>query len=199
MLYYLYLLLSLYPSLSTASYSTITPITEEGGVPIPTTNECYQFTWDGAYDEEADLSRTCDDYFPSDVCFPPLVYTNGTNPMTGPSLGDLNAKCSNITGNCRCTPDTSTTCVKYTKLAKNSARTPIYFSSFCGSGVNNNNFGSWAITSGCHRQTDLVGYDVEVCFCNGHLCNGGKAHRGMEVTSLVVILTVSWSYFMFHL
>ena len=34
---------------------------------------------------------------------------------------------------------------------RNSARTPIYFSSFCGSGVNNNNFGSWAITSGCHR------------------------------------------------
>ena len=58
---------------------------------VPTQpNQCYQFIWDGAYDEEDDLTRTCDDYFPTDVCFPPLVYTNGSNPMSGPNLGWVN-------------------------------------------------------------------------------------------------------------
>eukprot|EP00090_Calanus_glacialis_P006573 TRINITY_DN15110_c0_g1_i1.p1 TRINITY_DN15110_c0_g1~~TRINITY_DN15110_c0_g1_i1.p1 ORF type:complete len:214 (+),score=60.73 TRINITY_DN15110_c0_g1_i1:32-643(+) len=172
-------------------YREIDPSTHAAAEAPTQPNQCYQFTWDGAYDEEDDLTRTCDDYFPTDVCFPPLVYTNGSNPMSGPDLGELNQKCSNMTGGCKCTVDASTVCVKYTKLAKNAARTPVYFSSFCGSGVNNNNFGSHAVTSGCHRQTDLIGYDIEVCFCKGNLCNGGQM-VSLGMSRLVGILAIIW-------
>merc|ERR1712123_158488 len=74
-------------SLALAEYTVfreIDPVTHVAEEAPTAPNQCYQFTWDGAYDEEADLTRTCDDYFPNDVCFPPLVYTNGSNPMSGP-------------------------------------------------------------------------------------------------------------------
>ena len=53
---------------------------------VITKNECWQFTWDGSYNP-ADETKSCADFFPQDVCFPPLVYTNGENPMNGPDLG----------------------------------------------------------------------------------------------------------------
>merc|ERR1719483_192258 len=75
---------------------TDTDVAEE--TPTPTvTNQCWQFTWDGAYDVAEDLSPSCDDYFPNDVCFPPIIPTNGSNTMSGPNLGELEAACSNTT------------------------------------------------------------------------------------------------------
>ena len=49
-------------------------------------NECWKFTWAGVYDEEEDEDKTCSDYMPGDLCFPPLVFTNET---TGSGIPDL--------------------------------------------------------------------------------------------------------------
>ena len=51
-------------------------------------NECWRFTWVGAYDEaeHGDSAVTCDDYIPGDMCFPPIIFTNDSRPGT-PDLG----------------------------------------------------------------------------------------------------------------
>merc|ERR1719150_414663 len=141
---------------------------------VPGSNECWRFTWVGEADESTDTSVDCNSYYPDDLCFMPIVFTNGSS-ASGPDFGDLERQCADVPGNCRCDLTPSQVCVKYTKFLKNGV--PVYYSSFCGSGVNKNNFNTHAVSSGCHKDTNKdVGYDREVCFCKVNLCNG--ATRG---------------------
>ena len=47
---------------------------------------CYRYSWAGVYDPEEDDGKLCDDFFPDDICFPPLVFTDGA---TGTGLPDI--------------------------------------------------------------------------------------------------------------
>ena len=37
----------------------------------------------------------------------------------------------------------------------------------------------------------MIGYDIEVCFCKGNLCNGGQM-ISYSMSTLVGILTIFW-------
>ena len=52
-------------------------------------DECWRFTWVGAYDEaeHGDSAVTCDDYVPGDMCFPPIIFTNNSETSGTPDLG----------------------------------------------------------------------------------------------------------------
>jgi len=150
-------------------------------------DECWQFTWAGAFDDDgSDDGKTCDDFRPADVCFPPLVFTNpnqtNSNGLTGPDLNELQRSCNADNGTvCTCKKEPGEVCVKYTKMLKNGIS--VYFSSFCGSGVNSNNFNTHVVERGCHKQTNLVENDREVCFCNSYKCN-----RGSQLQTIRIIL-----------
>ena len=47
-------------------------------------DECWKFTWVGVYDEEETFN--CNDFFPEDLCFPPLIYTNSSTGTGSPDL-----------------------------------------------------------------------------------------------------------------
>ena len=81
-------------------------------------NECWRFTWVGDLDETSDTSIGCDSFFPDDLCFEPIVFTNGSGSGIGPDLSDVTQKCMNVTGNCKCDLSPSEVCVKYTKFLK---------------------------------------------------------------------------------
>ena len=86
--------------------------------PVEGSNECWRFTWVGDLDETSDTSIGCDSFFPDDLCFEPIVFTNGSGSGIGPDLSDVTQKCMNVTGNCKCDLSPSEVCVKYTKFLK---------------------------------------------------------------------------------
>ena len=49
-------------------------------------NECWRFTWVGEADESTDTSVDCNSYYPDDLCFMPIVFTNGSS-ASGPDFG----------------------------------------------------------------------------------------------------------------
>ena len=152
-------------------------------------DECWQFTWAGAFDDDgSDDGKTCDDFRPADVCFPPLVFTNpnqtNSNGLTGPDLkwvqqktenariihflSELQRSCNANNGTvCTCKKEPGEVCVKYTKMLKYESKLTfmikknfrngisVYFSSFCGSGVNSNNFNTHVVERGCHKWVFL--------------------------------------------
>ena len=71
---------------------------------------------------------------------------------------------------------------------------PLYFSAFCGSGINKNNFGEDPLDSGCHRDTGSdVGSDKEVCFCKGTMCNNSDRvhfHLGVAISIFLLVLNL---------
>ena len=90
--------------------------------PLDGSNECWRFTWVGDMDETTDTNIGCDSFFPDDLCFEPIVFTN-TNSSTsgiGPDLSDLIDQCQSqdVPGNCKCDLSPSEVCVKYTKFLK---------------------------------------------------------------------------------
>ena len=67
----------------------------------------------------------------------------------------------------------------------------VYYSSFCGSGVNKNNFGTDPVDSGCHRdKTSDVANNREVCFCQGPMCNESSVIK-IKIDLLLVALLFS--------
>ena len=53
---------------------------------VPGSNECWRFTWVGEADESTDTSVDCNSYYPDDLCFMPIVFTNGSS-ASGPDFG----------------------------------------------------------------------------------------------------------------
>merc|ERR1711862_291750 len=137
------------------------------------TETCYRNSWAGVYDPEEDDGKLCDDFFPDDICFPPLVFTDGATGTGLPDIESIQAECSRLNVTCTCKREPSEVCVKFTKFSKDG--TAVYYSSFCGSGVNSNNFGDHTEDSGCHRdrKSDIVN-DREACFCKRSMCNGSN-------------------------
>ena len=143
--------------------------------PVEGSNQCWRFTWVGDADETTDTNIGCDSFFPDDLCFEPIVFTNSSGSGgIGPDLVDLTDQCQskNVTGDCKCDLSASEVCVKYTKFLKwaismihhlvmwcfSRNGVPVYYSSFCGSGVNRNNFDTHAVTSGCHKYVCCGGW-----------------------------------------
>jgi len=152
-------------------------------------NECWRFTWVGPYDEDEDSGKVCADFFPEDLCFPPLVFTNDTTGNGEPDLAALDEECNRLGQDCKCKRESSEVCVKYTKLSKDGVA--VYYSSFCGSGVNKNNFGTDPVDSGCHRdKTSDVANNREVCFCQGPMCNESSVIK-IKIDLLLVALLFS--------
>ena len=53
-------------------------------------DECWRFTWGGPYDENEDAGKVCADFFPNDLCFMPLIFTNqSTTTVSNNGLPDL--------------------------------------------------------------------------------------------------------------
>jgi len=150
---------------------------------------CYRFTWAGVYDAEEDEGKQCEDYFPDDICFQPLLFTKNATTCVGSGLPDIECilqECNAMNATCTCKREQSEVCVKYTKFSKDG--TAVYYSSFCGSGVNQNNFGNEPVDSGCHRDKKSdIGNDREVCFCKGFKCNSSNSLRFSEYLVVVVI------------
>jgi len=150
---------------------------------------CYRYSWAGVYDEAEDSGKLCDDFFPDDICFPPLVFTNATTGSGLPDIESIQQECSRLNATCTCKRELSEVCVKFTKFSKDG--TAVYYSSFCGSGVNQNNFGNEPVDSGCHRDKKSdIGNDREVCFCKGFKCNSSNSLRFSEYLALMVTLLI---------
>jgi len=171
--------------------TVITPYTrDENGVvtfaePLAN-NDCWQFTWVGPVDESVQTQpRTCNDIAPEDICNEPLIFTNGTNPNNQPDMTQVAAMCGGSQGNytCTCTRRGGQSCVKYTKFLQGTD-TAVYTSSFCGTGVENSNFGTVPINNNrCPKTAGPLGYEIEACFCQDSLCNAAST---MSATSMLL-------------
>ena len=182
-------------------------------------NECWRFTWVGDADESTDTSVDCREF--DDMCFMPIVFTNGST-GSGPDFGwenhnlrdfpfkndfqrsggevqqcdwELPVWLDSGRGVCQVhqVPQVRSHFTLKIILNLNDRNgVPVYYSSFCGSGVNRNNFDTHAVTSGCHKDTTTqVGYDIEVCFCKGNMCNKAeKIGSSSLISSLVFIFSM---------
>merc|ERR1712126_695243 len=82
---------------------------------------CYRFTWAGVYDAEEDEGKQCEDYFPDDICFQPLLFTKNATTCVGSGLPDIECilqECNAMNATCTCKREQSEVCVKYTKFSK---------------------------------------------------------------------------------
>jgi len=168
-------------------------------------DECWQYTWVGPYQAADDPEKkTCNDYPPSDICNEPLVFTDGADANHQPYIADVSYVCqhgNNGTGfNCTCKMATGQSCVKYTKFLQDGDDTAVYTSSFCGTGVENSNFGTTTRDSGCFRTAASLGFDIEACFCPDARCNLGLTKSpSLLVLLLAPLLVASQTLTLFNI
>ena len=136
---------------------------------------CYEYTWKGPWNDrfnESDQS-TCGSLNQKGMpCFHPFVWTAGefrfNQPL--PDVVEGTCKIGDIYGT-PCNPmcmKNSNTCCKMTYFIKGSDDIA-NATSFCCKGLDTDS--GKAMNSGCYKELNVDGYDVEVCFCDKDRCN----------------------------
>ena len=169
---------------------------------------CYEYTWKGPWNDkfnESDQS-TCGSLNQKGMpCFHPFVWTYGEfkNNQPLPEVIEAQCKLGDIHGNV-CDPTcmkNENTCIKMTYFVRGSDSIA-NATSFCGKAMDTNN--GKAMTSGCYKEKNKDGFDVEVCFCDLHLCNQSsylncQKSAFVGVLFFIVILLIRFEYFFVNL
>lgn len=161
---------------------------------VQATSRCWDFTWVGEQSQNMNGRDDCLDFFPRDLCNPPLIATQGVNAANGPDLDQVLEQCR-ISENCNetdiyCVRAFDYVCVKYTKFQRGTGAAT-YYTSFCGKGIDKG-WDGVAVTSGCHRETNRDGYDIEVCFCTDELCNSAPPKTSGTFIIACSLLVLLW-------
>ena len=158
---------------------------------------CYEYTWKGPWNDrfnESDQS-TCGSLNQKGMpCYHPFVWTAGefkfNQPL--PEVVEQTCKTGDINGN-QCNPTcmkNANTCCKMTYFIKGQ-KDIANATSFCCKGLDTDK--GTAMSSGCYKEKDVDGYDVEVCFCDTDRCN--HAIINSITSSFIMIPFVSILFF----
>lgn len=164
---------------------------------------CFQYTWMGPENELTNTTTSCGNLNQKGIpCFTPFVWTSGPNSGNQPETADIVAFCQGQPGNnngtggtvASCDPfcaKNDDVCIKVTHFLRDSARTVVNTTSFCGKGIDKTNSGA-SIKNSCFLEKNKggSGVDMEACFCNNDLCNRGGPGLWPSPLALALALLV---------